>query len=106
MYRRYTVHIQLVIIIIISLITIALLYLAIIFRKCLSQMVQSDWLLGGPLFLIETSQSFRGLLWRSIICSLHAFNIFYTIIHGMLSNIYFIHAQVHRSHSNDDAVHH
>ncbi len=61
-------------------------------------MVQSDWLLGGPLFLIETSQSFRGLLWRSIICSLHAFNIFYmihTIIHGMLSNIYFIHAQVH-----------
>ncbi len=31
------------------------LFVIITFRKCLSQMVQSDWLLRGPLFHLETS---------------------------------------------------
>ncbi len=31
------------------------MFMLTIIRKCLSQMVQSDWLLRGPLFHLETS---------------------------------------------------
>ncbi len=38
------------------------------YRKCLSQIVQSDWLLRGPLFHLETSaEVFYGVFLCSVV---------------------------------------